>query len=241
MEKITDLISKQVVSLSQGRKIGYILDAVFDEEARRLLGFIVIDEESENDMFLPIKKIKGKGDAVTVESQQCCEILLNEKENSLLGKNVLDEYGVSYGKVKEVGCALSVVKKIWTEKAEIFPSMIRSVGKDFVVLGKRKKDNKRPTFKDITKEKLPSVFIQNEANLISENRFVAGCSAVISAPEMPARIVANSLSVIGKKAVVDIFGYNNEIIIKKGEKISKNIINKAIKHNKLNFLIFNCE
>jgi len=41
---------------------------------------------------------------------------------------------------------------------------------------------------------------------------------------------------IGRVMTNDIFGYNNEIIVQKNEIISQKIINKAKKHNKLNFL-----
>ena len=55
------------------------------------------------------------------------------------------------------------------------------------------------------------------------------------------KIYSSSRLLIGKLTTNDVFGYNNELIIKKNEIITKNIIEKAKKHNKLTFLMFNCK
>ena len=55
---------------------------------------------------------------------------------------------------------------------------------------------------------------------------------------MPEKVTLSSSFYVGKVVGEDIFGYNNERIISKGETISKNVVAKAKKHNRLNQLFF---
>ena len=55
---------------------------------------------------------------------------------------------------------------------------------------------------------------------------------------MPERVSLSSAFYIGKISSEDILGYNNEKIIQKGEIVTRSVVEKAKKHNKLNHLFF---
>ena len=60
-------------------------------------------------------------------------------------------------------------------------------------------------------------------------------AVVVSKPE---KINLSTAFYVGKMSNEDILGYNNERIVSKGEIVSKAIVEKAKKHNKLNQLFF---
>ena len=54
----------------------------------------------------------------------------------------------------------------------------------------------------------------------------------------PEKVSLSSKFYVGKCACDDVFGYNNERIVKREEKVTKSIFENAKKHNKLNELFF---
>ena len=62
MNSLKDYISKILVSISEGKEIGYLLDSVLDDQLKKVKGFIVVDSESEEEVFLPVGKIKAQND-----------------------------------------------------------------------------------------------------------------------------------------------------------------------------------
>ena len=76
----------------------------------------------------------------------------------------------------------------------------------------------------------PKVEILNQNNLQNQ-QFNFSSS-------LPIKATANKSKLLGKTLTKSLFGYNNEIIGKKDEKITEKIISRAIKHNKMNFLFF---
>ena len=60
MENIKSFISKKIISL-QGEKIGYILNGLFDKQLKHFIGFVVVDEESEEEFILEEDKIFSCG------------------------------------------------------------------------------------------------------------------------------------------------------------------------------------
>ena len=54
----------------------------------------------------------------------------------------------------------------------------------------------------------------------------------------PSKIQYNPESILGKTAKDDLFGLNNEVIIKTNQTITKRVVDDATKHNRLNQLYF---
>ncbi|MDE6583200.1 MAG: hypothetical protein K2K31_00930, partial [Clostridia bacterium] len=92
-------------------------------------------------------------------------------------------------------------------------------GQDFVVVSFKKNKSKKSKL-NFPKEDLDIfVEIQNEVTL-------------------PEKVNLSTKYYIGKISTMDILGYNNERIISKGEVVSREILEKAKVHNKLNQLFF---
>lgn len=232
MEKVSEFISKKVISIEDGNLIGYVLNIMFDDQLKIFDGLIVVDEESENTFFLHRKDIVSIGqDCVMIDNANHLQFNISSSNNPI-GKLVYDCQGNMLGKVVDVELIGKQVKKIITTKCEFPQKYIRKAGDNFIIYGlasKKKKENlsNHNHTSLINPDGLPIVSIASPSQS-HEN-------------ETTPRLFANSNCLLGKMVSNDILGLNNELIAKKFDIIDKKIINKAKKHNKLNLLAYYCK
>lgn len=206
--------------------IGYILDVAFDELTLKKIGYYVVDEETGGELFLKLEDVVSISDVAVIVKDVLSFEFVQKRENSLIGKLVFDDKANCYGRVQKLCFNKNKCEKICTTQCEILTKYIKTIGKDFVLLqfSKKKKQKHKDAFLDINK-KLPNdnvVEIQNKAVVVSK----------------PEKINLSTAFYVGKMSNEDILGYNNERIVSKGEIVSKAIVEKAKKHNKLNQLFF---
>lgn len=218
-------ISKIVLTLD-GQMIGYILDVAFDELTLKKIGYYVVDEETEGELFLKLEDVISISDVAVVVEDVLSFEFVQKRENFLMGKLVFDDKANCYGRVQKLCFNKNKCEKICTTQCEILTKYIKTIGKDFVLLqfSKKKKQKHKDVFLEIN-TKLPNdnvVEIQNKAVVVSK----------------PEKINLSTVFYVGKMSNEDILGYNNERIVSKGEIVSKAIVEKAKKHNKLNQLFF---
>ena len=91
-------ISKIVVSKENGQNLGYVLDYFFDD-AFNVSGYIVVEEESENEYFLKKADAKVACNFLLVESVLSLQFL-TDRETSLIGKTMLTSDGKNLGVIK---------------------------------------------------------------------------------------------------------------------------------------------
>lgn len=224
MENIKTFISKKIITM-QGEKIGYVLNVTFDKELKFLHGFIVVDEESEEEFLLKKDDIFSIGqDCIVVENAQVIKPLILLTCNSYLGKEVYSSSGVFLGNIKDIVVENSQVKKVICDKCEILSKNIIGAGEGCVIVGNKRKGKKRQGF--------PKV---------SDRRIVSVSGLATEAVQTPSKLIGNVNIVLNKIMKEDLFGMNNEVIARKGEKIDRKILDRAISHGKANLLLFYCE
>ena len=233
MEKISNIISKKVISLEDASQVGYVIDVVFDEKVKFFTGLIIVDDESENSFVLKKEDIYSSGeDTVMIKSSSCLQFNIQSSTNNPVGKTVYDSHGTCLGKVIDVELQGKQVKKLVTTFCEFPQKYVRKSGENFLIFGTQVKE-KEKTFKEktntINSSQLPKVAISP----IIDNK-----SVVVSnlSPESPTRVFANPKLLIGRVVTNEILGYNNELIAQKNDLINQKIINKAKLHNKLSIL-----
>ena len=227
MEKVSNLISKKVISLEDANQVGYVLNVIFDDRIKYFTGLIIVDDESENSFVLQKEDIYAIADeTVTIKSSNVLQYNISQRSNNPIGKTVYDSRGNNLGKVLDVEINGKVVKRIITDFCEFPQKYVRKSGDNFIIYGAYRKEKKKDFKEDLTKinaQVLPPVTISMSLNTVLK-------------PESPVRIYANPKSLIGKIVTHDILGYNNELIAQKNDVINQRIINKAKLHNKLNIL-----
>ena len=217
---IVENISKKVISIDDCGVIGYILDVCLDNDFA-ISGYYVVQAESEDVAFLPINKIEKITDAVIVKNGNVLEYVEREKD-SLIGKEVYDESGNFYGSVRGVEFAKNKLFRLYTDRCEIMKKYIKNLSGNVILCGftqKRRTKNKQ------------FVHMNHEisVSILSDDR------TTFSKPE---KVSLSPKFYVGKCAHADVIGYNNERIVRSGEKITKTIFENAKKHNKLNELFF---
>lgn len=237
MENLSNLISKQVVSIEDSVCVGYILNVVIDADSFVIDGFLVADDESEKVNFLDYKNIFAINDFVVIKNLDMLSFGENVEPNNPIGKIVLSERGEIIGKVKDVVFDGKKIVKILTDKCEINSKNIANFEGEFLFFNLKKKKKKiKINFPKINNTPNINVKIQFE-NTKNINKQQESKNSF----QLPFKVKPSIDGLLGKIAANDVFGKNNEIIARKNEIITQKIIKNAKKHAVENILFFNCK
>ncbi len=213
-------LAKRVVDEISGKVLGYVVDLAIDYDTMLQYGFYVVDEETEGEYLLRFEDVQKNGDVILISDFSKLEFV-SEREKSLIGKELLTAEGISLGKIDSL--VFDKMKLVWlcTDFCQMPSKLVYLVGEDCVFLRRKaKKGRKTNPFKKVINDfKVVALTPQEER-------------------PVPERINLSFSYFSGKLSACDIFGYNNERIIAKNEKITKLIFENAKKHNKLNELFF---
>lgn len=213
-------LAKKIVDEGSGKILGYVVDFVVDYEKMMQTGFFVVDEETEGEYLLRFEDIKKNGDVILISDFTKLEFV-SGREKNLLGKEILTENGVSLGVVDRLVFDNRRLTFLCTGLCEVSSKLVSYVGDDCIFLRhKNSKKRKQTPFKKLLEEQKVVVLETQKEQAIPEK----------------INLSFNFFS--GKLSACDVFGYNNERIVAKNEKITKIIFENAKKHNKLNELFF---
>ncbi len=203
-------ISK-IVLQTDGKRFGYVLDVAL--EGLDKIGYYVVDDESEGEFLLKNENIFCVADKFLLIGDVSKLEFISSKPDSILMKEVLDEKCNSFGIIEKFEFKRAKCIKIVTSLCEILPKYVKTIG-DFVFISSKRK------------KKVEHIFPR------------ADFDTTVKIQSVPERVVLSSSFYIGKTSDEDIFGFNNEKIVKKGDVITKAVVEKVKKHNRLNQLFF---
>lgn len=218
-----DCVAKILISKEDGRRVGYVLDRALDCENLISTGYYVVDEETEGEFFVKTEDVLSESrEFVLIDNASVLQFVSTRKEN-LFGKIVIDDQGNNYGYVENLILKKNKIEKIITNKCEIIKKNIKKIGFDAIFVGFSKNKNKKNNFIFSEKHKFSNIVVTVQQPIQSY---------------VQEKVNLSTEYYIGKVSLRDVFGYNNERIVAKGAVVSKNIVAKAKKHNKLNELFF---
>ena len=238
MEKLSNLISKSVVTAEEGISVGYVLNVCFDGNSSKLSGLLICDEGDERINFLDLSRVKSINDFVVISSVNDLEFGEMIKSNNPVGKIVLSEKGEVLGRVYDVLLEGKKLKKILINNGEIIPQNILNFDGDYLFFNRKKRKSK-------TEKKFPRAndFFENKVEIqenITKNKNISQDNKKQNNYiKIPFKSTISFQDILGKMATMDILGYNNEIIVRKNQTITNRVLEKAKKHNKANLLLFN--
>ena len=233
MSKISDIISKQVVSLYEARLVGTIVNVNFDEKFSKLKNFIVVDEEGDRELELSVKDVYSQKDSFVIKNEAKLKAVFFEAEtNNPINKICITIAGEVLGKISDVELCGEEVKEILLESGvKVTPEQVLAC-ESVLIINRGENKVKRAGFAPRAKKVSPDnivVKIQEEENAFEEKIAPKPVQLV------PPRFVAKTL--LGQISLKTIKGLNNEIIVKKGEQITNKVLERAKLHNVLNQLI----
>lgn len=223
MEKLSNLISKKLFSFSEGCFVGVILNVAFDEKFNAT-SLIVADDENDREHSVAYDKIVISDDSVFIASTSGL-LPVDGQYERIIGKSVFTNKGVFCGQVKDVYLSRKSAIEIVTDRMSFSPSHI-SVRGDVIIIGKVSMRPAEALFAPQKQQQQVFAMLESEAK---------------EETAVPYRVSTDPRSLIGKMATKDIFGLNNEILLKKYEIITQKKLLEIKKHNKLNILFYNCK
>ena len=233
MSKISEIISKQVVSLYEAKIVGTVVNVTFDEKLSKLKSFIVIDEDSEEEYELSFKDVYAEKDSFVIKNQTKLKgVYFEAFSNNPINKICLSVEGEVLGKVTEIEVSgEDVTAIILNDESRVAPSDVLAC-ESVLIINRGENKVKRAGFAPRAKKVSPDnivVKIQEEESAFEEKIAPKPVQLV------PPRFVAKTL--LGQISLKTIKGLNNEIIVKKGEQITNKVLERAKLHNVLNQLI----
>ena len=138
--KASNLISKKVYSINQGREIGYVLNLSFDEKISDLENFVICSLYEENEFVLKTEDVVSiTNEALFVVSEESLVFESNFVSNNPIGKKVFSVKGENMGRVVDLEIEKGRVKKIICSICEILPRHVYSSGQDCLFFSNSRK------------------------------------------------------------------------------------------------------
>ncbi len=221
--KLTELFGKQIYSIYEGEIVGTVSDAIFNQT--KITDFKLFDKD-EHEYKLPLNNIKALSDYIIINNKNKLEYFLENPKITPMFKIVIDENAACCGKIVDAEIDKDgTIKKFITDKQiELSPNQV-TTRKDFVFFSTKSiKINK-------LKPKNTASPINIKVNILKSDEDTKDNFT-------PIKLQYNSANIIGKVARCDLYGINNEIIIKTNQVITEKTIADASKHNRLNQLFY---
>ena len=228
LNKISMLVGKPVVSIFEGKMIGYVKNAFFDDKFTKIDWLELFDKESENEYVIATKNVYSLDDIVVIKNTDC----ILQKETIELNKKSPVNYPVFSTNGKNCGkiCDIVFDEKFKTVCFEIDkdttykPNQFLNIGQNVAII-QPQKQTKLSNFKS-----KPKIATKN----ISANNIVTIQNNTQNKISSPKKILTDSYDfLIGRKLDKNIYADNKQLLAKRNSIITSNIIDNASKNGKL--------
>ena len=255
MYKLSDILSKQIVNLYNGKYEGTIKDISFDEKFKQAKWLILFDEESE-EFALDINKIYMVGEnAITIKNGDglfLTSTLNKNFKNNPINLPCYTVGGNLLGKLNDIEFNKNFYVSNFHVNKNTFPlNKIVNIGNNLIVINdddkKIKLSNFKPKIQTNDTKAMQVVSIQKKETNTNENT-IPKIEEIVDA-DTPTKkpfivnkginqqkILSNQNFLLGRKATKTVYGINNEVIIKKDNIINSKNLEYAKLHNKISEL-----
>lgn len=215
---ISEVISKQILSLYESETNLVIYKPIFSNDLKRIKGYALFDIE-EKEYFLPFTKVHSISDLITIKNLSVLEDYV-DIDGDFIGVKVYNSDGEDLGHLIDVEVDdKGYIKSYITTKKIIKDCKILKSSNCLIFYGQKDIKNIKPKLKDNNTSTINNV-------------------SILSGAVVPTKEIGNTSILIGRKITKDVYANNAEIIAKKDQYINEKILVVAKKHNKINQLFF---
>lgn len=237
MFKVSEIISKEVISIYECESIGTIKNVILNSNLTKVLKFIFFNDDTDTESCVLINNLYSLSeDGILVKNLSKIDFNVDE-ENNPINKKIYTISANDFGKIKDIIIDKkgNVIKYISTKDNEILPTNVISFG-SICIANDAQQKIKISSFKPRSEFIKPSNILDNiQVHIVKMDENIKKGAM----PTLPIKIKPNVNTLLGKKVSKTITGLNNEIIIRENNIISKHTIDMAKIHNKTNELIYN--
>ena len=229
MYKISDIISRPVISLYEGEHIGIIYNIMFDYRQKKCNFACILNENDNIPRLIKFKDIfKIGNDCIFIKNLTCldletnCEKEMEENTNPINLKvyNLSCEFlGTSHDIIVDDNFRISQI--VLNNGKIIERNDILNIGKSTIIVGS---DVSIQKFKPVVK----SIKIQN-----SPKKVMILSDFINSETNTQNKIITDFRFLIGRILSQDVIALNGEMIARKDSIVTKDIVNKASSYGKL--------
>ena len=233
MNKISELISKEVISIYECERIGTICAVCFNKTYTKINGYIFFNDETDSENYISSNKIYSLSEqGIFIRNTSKIDSVL-EESNSPVNKKAFTISGKYLGKIIDavIDEKSNLIYFLTNQEQKIEVKNIVNIGEDMVLL---KEDEEKINLNQFKPKETFDSFLTSEVNV----KIVPIENNAKQKEAFPTKVFANTNNLIGKKAKLTLLGLNNEIIVKENQIINENIIKMAKRHNKFSQLLY---
>lgn len=240
MYKISEILSKPVISLYEGAVEGIIKNFTFDKKLKKITHFIVFDaEENADDQVITSNNIFAIGEnALVIKNATCLEPLTNFepqlKINNPINLQVYTTQGKCIGKVTDV-----IIEKNFAVKSFLISNDKEIDIKEIISLSKNailvQDENVKINRTKLTNHKRPKLIKTDSPITILRNDSLAPILPQIpnTPTTLPTKVTSSVNFLVGRVVTQNLYSQSKELIAKKGSLISQKTIDNARKNGKI--------
>lgn len=241
MAKVSELISKYVISLFNGSLEGVVENVLFDNTSNKAKYLVVFNETNDLTYLLPTNKIYQIGkDAVSIKNNGCLslveskELELSELNNPINSTAFLIE-GNLLGVVKDVIMDKQYnIKSLQINDQEIELKNIASFSYKTTLINYDSKVNIKKFYeRKKVEDNQQDTRIVNILKIGENNNDINTSFAQTNISIAPNRAITNYAFLINRRVAKNIMSQNGSLIIKQNSRINTDTINIARQNGKL--------
>lgn len=240
MYKLSEILSKPILSLFNGKVEGTIKTAIFDKKLQKIKYLIVFNENEQIDEYvIPTSSIFSIGEnALVVKNASCLEPISNFEPqivyNNPINLHAFTTKGNSMGNVIDIFFdeKFVVEKVLLSNNTTIDIADLASFSENALVV--QDKDKKINVSK-FCEQKRPRLIKTDEPVTILRTDNIQAL-ATPSQPQiatMPSKVTSSVNFLIGRTITQNLYSQSKELIAKKGTPISLKTIENAKKNGKI--------
>lgn len=235
MLKVSQIISKEVISVYECESLGTIKNVLFNEHFTKVTKFVFFHDETEHESFVKLGNVFAMSqDGLLVKNATKADFY-TEQDNTPIHKRIMDFAANDYGKICDVEFdEKGNVTSIITTSGKCFlPQDIATWGNICFVKQSEQKVS-IASFKPKINLQKTDLTNQIEVKIVAMQEPTQNTT-----PLLPPRITSNFNALVGRKVSKTIFGRNNEVIIRQFGLITHHTLELAKAHNRTNELLLN--
>ena len=238
MLKVSEIISKEVVSIYEGEILGTIKNVVLNSTLTKVIKFVFFNDDTDTESCVLVNNLFSiSEDGILVKNMTKVEFCADE-ENNPINKKIFSVSANDLGVITDIliNEKGNVLKFTTSKNLDVFPLDILKF-EQVCIVNNAEKQVKISSFKPKNNLTIQTDILENiQVKIVKMDEMLKTKKAT---PTFPTKVTTNINNLIGKKVTKTITGLNNEIIIKQYNTISKHTLDMAKIHNKTTELLYN--
>lgn len=247
MNKLSNILGRPVISLYNGQIEGTIINASFDKKMQKIKHLLILDEPIESttdDMLNEIKILATKDvyiigqDAIIVRNNSCIfnystlepDIQymnpINSEVYTVLGKRIGKIFDINFDN------NFNVISCVIDDNNEVSIEKLATLGNGLVLMQDKNKEIEINRFRikrpSVEKTSEPIKILRKDSPVIQNFNIDKHLSTTL-----PLKITGSADILLGRVITQNLYNQSKELIAKKGNIITQNVIKNARKNGKI--------